>query len=75
MSHYYNQQQSPAVNHPPKVQFVAPPPVGYPMKNGPETGYNPHNQPSAPLETTQRGGCCKGLCAGMCCCCLLDACF
>ncbi|XP_050231477.1 protein CYSTEINE-RICH TRANSMEMBRANE MODULE 9-like [Mercurialis annua] len=61
MSHY-NHQQSPA---------VSPPPVGYPMKNGPETECNVQNQPSAPVETKQRGGLCKGLCAGMCFCCLL----
>ncbi|WCJ39137.1 hypothetical protein M5689_020150 [Euphorbia peplus] len=75
MTQFNNQQASdvyppPPISYPPAPQhdlFVAPPPIGYPMKDG------NHDQPQV-SETKQRGfG--KGCCAGLCCCCLLDACF
>ncbi|KAF5474641.1 hypothetical protein F2P56_006524 [Juglans regia] len=66
------------LSYPPPVQagysqgpFVAPPPVGYPMKSGP--GYPQQEVPHP--KTKHRGGFWKGCCAAMCCCCLLDICF
>lgn len=51
--------------------YVAPPPAGYPTKDG--SGYS-QNPP--PVETKSRGdGFWKGCCAALCCCCVLDACF
>ncbi|KAL7088280.1 hypothetical protein ACP275_13G118200 [Erythranthe tilingii] len=51
-------------------QYVmAPPPIGYPTKDGNQNG-------QAPVETTSRGdGFFRGCLAGMCCCCCLDFCF
>ncbi|XP_021637336.2 protein CYSTEINE-RICH TRANSMEMBRANE MODULE 6-like [Hevea brasiliensis] len=79
MNHHNQQQEAPVVYHPPsEVQghhqgpFVAPPPLGYPMKNGPG---HPQQSPPAPSKTQHRGGFCRGCCGGLCCCCLLDACF
>ncbi|GMY34948.1 cysteine-rich and transmembrane domain-containing protein B-like isoform X2 [Fagus crenata] len=73
----------PPLSYPPPVQqagyqqgpFVAPPPVGYPMKNGP--GY-PQEPPSpvSHAKSKHRGdGFWKGCCAALCCCCVLDMCF
>ncbi|XP_068655526.1 protein CYSTEINE-RICH TRANSMEMBRANE MODULE 9-like [Aristolochia californica] len=62
----YPPQSYPAEGYP---QYVAPPPAGYPMKEG--TAY-----PQQPVETRDRGdGFWKGCCAALCCCCVLDACF
>ncbi|WJX72869.1 hypothetical protein P8452_56705 [Trifolium repens] len=80
MNHFNNQQQAPAVSYPPagetysSAQYVtAPPPMGYPSKDGSE-GY-PHQQ-RIPDQTTSRGdGFWKGCCAALCCCCALDICF
>ncbi|KAL4598886.1 hypothetical protein ACB092_11G089600 [Castanea dentata] len=66
----------PAVAYPPPstvpaYYVVAPPPAGYPTKDG--SGYS-QNPP--PVETKSRGdGFWKGCCAALCCCCALDACF
>ncbi|PON39859.1 Cysteine-rich transmembrane CYSTM domain containing protein [Parasponia andersonii] len=68
----------PTVSYPPSYStgqgpYVAPPPAGYPTRDGP-AGY-PQNQP-LPVETKSRGdGFWKGCCAALCCCCVLDACF
>ncbi|PWA60495.1 hypothetical protein CTI12_AA380470 [Artemisia annua] len=63
------------VAYPPAQQgasyVMAPPPVGYPLKDG---AANPENQ--VPVQTQSRGdGFWKGCCAALCCCCVLDACF
>ncbi|EAZ41862.1 cysteine-rich and transmembrane domain-containing protein WIH2 [Oryza sativa Japonica Group] len=61
--------------------YVAPPPAGYPTKDGPQEQY-PAGAGAG--ETTSRGhhhhhhhgdGFWKGCCAALCCCCLLDMCF
>ncbi|KAK6916135.1 Cysteine-rich transmembrane CYSTM domain [Dillenia turbinata] len=50
--------------------YEAPPPPGYPMREGPQ------DAPPVPVETKSRGdGFWRGCCAGLCCGCLLDACF
>ncbi|XP_045804517.1 cysteine-rich and transmembrane domain-containing protein B-like [Trifolium pratense] len=77
-SHFNNQQQAP-VSYPPtgeaysSAQYVsAPPPMGYPSKDGSE-GYP---QQRIQDQTTSRGdGFWKGCCAALCCCCALDICF
>ncbi|KAH9673723.1 CYSTM domain-containing protein [Citrus sinensis] len=72
----YNQNQSSAYPPPPPsttagLYVAAPPPAGYPTKDG-DHGY----AQNAPVETKSRGdGFWKGCCAGLCCCCALDACF
>ncbi|XP_038678650.1 cysteine-rich and transmembrane domain-containing protein WIH1-like [Tripterygium wilfordii] len=71
----YNQNQSAEAYPPPPPStapiYVAPPPAGYPMKDG--TGIP---QSHAPIETKSRGdGFWKGCCAALCCCCALDICF
>ncbi|KDP22047.1 hypothetical protein JCGZ_02469 [Jatropha curcas] len=54
---------------PPSNAYVAPPPAGYPTKDG-------DTQNQVPVETKSRGdGFWKGCCAALCCCCVLDACF
>ncbi|RVW62281.1 hypothetical protein CK203_058527 [Vitis vinifera] len=59
----------PPVQGYPQAQYVAPPPVAYPMKNG-------HQPPPPPARSNHRGsGFCRGCCAALCCCCLLDMCF
>ncbi|KAA8526154.1 hypothetical protein F0562_007745 [Nyssa sinensis] len=76
MSQYDHNQ--PQVSYPPagtgysEGPYVAPPPAGYPMKDGHS---DPHNPPP-PAQTQSRGdGFWKGCCAALCCCCVLDACF
>ncbi|MQL41497.1 hypothetical protein EI012_26680 [Escherichia coli] len=79
MSQFNNQQEAPAVSYPPSGQahpqasyVAAPPPMGYPTKDGP-SGYP---QQSVPDQTTSRGdGFWKGCCAAICCCWVLDCCF
>ncbi|KAG5234395.1 CYSTM1 family protein [Salix suchowensis] len=72
MSYYDNQYQASAGYYQ-AGPYVAPPPVGYPMRYGPQHHQQP---PPAPQKTTQRGdGFCSGCCAALCCCCLLDMCF
>ncbi|TJW23165.1 hypothetical protein E7L52_22525, partial [Bacillus paralicheniformis] len=72
----YEQSQIP-VAHPPAPQegaayVMAPPPVGYPARDGGET----KSENQAPVQTQSRGdGFWKGCCAALCCCCVLDACF
>ncbi|KAK1303978.1 hypothetical protein QJS10_CPB11g01665 [Acorus calamus] len=78
----YDQQAAPASAYPPPGQgypaggypqqaYVAPPPAGYPMKDG-----EAYPQQAAPVETKSRGdGFWKGCCAALCCCCALDVCF
>ncbi|KAH9673722.1 CYSTM domain-containing protein [Citrus sinensis] len=73
----YNQNQSSVAYPPPPpsttagLYVAAPPPAGYPTKDG-DHGY----AQNAPVETKSRGdGFWKGCCAGLCCCCALDACF
>ncbi|KAI9384855.1 hypothetical protein POPTR_012G120584v4 [Populus trichocarpa] len=53
--------------------YVAPPPVSYPMRYGPQH----HQQPPPPPEKTKQRGdeFCTGCCAALWCCCLLDMCF
>jgi len=72
MSNFNNQQQAP-VSYPPQAPYVtAPPPMGYPSKDGSQ-GYP---QQGIPDQTTSRGdGFWKGCCAAICCCCALDICF
>ncbi|GLU03325.1 hypothetical protein SLE2022_205290 [Rubroshorea leprosula] len=76
MSRYgQTQQPAPAYPLPPPSTFpqafVAPPPMGYPTKDGPQ-----YRENNPPVETTSKGdGFWKGCCAALCCCCLLDACF
>ncbi|XP_034221469.1 cysteine-rich and transmembrane domain-containing protein WIH2-like [Prunus dulcis] len=62
---------SPPHSTAPSPYFVqAPPPAGYPTRDGP----NPHGH--AAVETKSKGdGFWKGCCAALCCCCVLDACF
>ncbi|EYU42840.1 hypothetical protein ABFS82_13G009700 [Erythranthe guttata] len=63
----------PATAYPAEPQggYMAPPPAGYPMKDGHD------QQGQAPPVTTQSkgDGFLKGCCAALCCCCVLDACF
>ncbi|XP_027342770.1 cysteine-rich and transmembrane domain-containing protein B-like isoform X1 [Abrus precatorius] len=81
MSHFNNQQDTPAVSYPPQgmanppASYVtAPPPMGYPSKDGPTAEGYP--QQRVPEQTTSRGdGFWKGCCAALCCCCVLDWCF
>ncbi|KAK6149504.1 hypothetical protein DH2020_017029 [Rehmannia glutinosa] len=48
---------------------MAPPPIGYPTKEG-------NHQGDVPVNTTTRGdGFLRGCLAGLCCCCCLDICF
>ncbi|KAJ6756652.1 CYSTEINE-RICH/TRANSMEMBRANE DOMAIN A-LIKE PROTEIN [Salix purpurea] len=62
-----SQNQATAAYPPP----LAPPPAGYPTKDG-ET----HLQNPVPVETKSRGdGFWKGCLGALCCCCALDACF
>ncbi|PSR95338.1 Rhodopsin like [Actinidia chinensis var. chinensis] len=75
MSHY--DQNQPQVAYPPPATtpvegvYDAPPPAGYPMRDGQP---QPQNSPHA--QTQSRGdGFWKGCCAALCCCCVLDACF
>ncbi|CBI34080.3 protein CYSTEINE-RICH TRANSMEMBRANE MODULE 6 [Vitis vinifera] len=76
---YPHQKQPSVAGYPPQPAstaypagpYVAPPPVGYPMKHGHDYPQNP-----AAGETKAKGdGFLKGCCAALCCCCLLDACF
>ncbi|XP_059669599.1 protein CYSTEINE-RICH TRANSMEMBRANE MODULE 6-like isoform X1 [Cornus florida] len=81
MSHYdQNKPQEaypfPATTAPvegyPQGPYVAPPPAGYPMKDGEANPQNHHHS----AQTQSRGdGFWKGCCAALCCCCVLDACF
>ncbi|XP_022871894.1 cysteine-rich and transmembrane domain-containing protein WIH1-like isoform X2 [Olea europaea var. sylvestris] len=74
----YDQHEAsaPPPSYPPGTQgnldgpyVMAPPPVGYPTKDG-------DNKGNAPVETTTRGdGFLKGCLAGLCCCWCLDICF
>ncbi|KAL6314968.1 hypothetical protein AAG906_029189 [Vitis piasezkii] len=53
------------------IYVAAPPPVGYPMRDG-----EGHPQNHRPVETKSRGdGFWKGCAAALCCCCVLDCCF
>ncbi|KAF8040818.1 hypothetical protein BT93_B2903 [Corymbia citriodora subsp. variegata] len=73
MSQYNNQNQIPVAYPPPASAptYVAPPPAGYPTRDGQQPSQN-----SVPIETKTRGdGFWKGCCAALCCCCVLDACF
>ncbi|CAM8887944.1 hypothetical protein QQ045_024899 [Rhodiola kirilowii] len=64
------QQQQPQMAYP---AYDAPPPAGYPTKNGDALPQSSH---PVPVETKSRGdGFWKGCCAALCCCCVLDACF
>ncbi|XP_020255173.1 cysteine-rich and transmembrane domain-containing protein B-like [Asparagus officinalis] len=76
----YNQQQAPTAetnSYPPQGQafpgYVAPPPLGYPVKDGAVSSQQ------VPVQTKSRGddddGFLKGCCAALCCCCVLDTCF
>ncbi|KAI4326519.1 hypothetical protein MLD38_031826 [Melastoma candidum] len=72
---YYNRNQIPVAYPPPstaQVQYVAPPPAGYPMRDS-------QQQPpvaAMAVETKSRGdGFWKGCCAALCCCCVLETCF
>ncbi|KAI3769047.1 hypothetical protein L6452_00143 [Arctium lappa] len=72
----FDQNEIP-VAYPPAPQgasyVMAPPPVGYPMKDGAAAAIS-ENQ--AHVQTQSRGdGFWKGCCAALCCCCVLDACF
>ncbi|XP_031105378.1 cysteine-rich and transmembrane domain-containing protein B-like [Ipomoea triloba] len=63
----------PYSQQPPQPQggFSAPPPPGYPVRDG-----EARSEPSVPAQTQSRGdGFWKGCCAGLCCCCALEACF
>ncbi|XP_019193697.1 PREDICTED: cysteine-rich and transmembrane domain-containing protein B-like isoform X2 [Ipomoea nil] len=66
----YSQQPQPQ----PQGGFSAPPPLpppGYPVRDG-----QGRSEPSVPAQTQSRGdGFWKGCCAGLCCCCALEACF
>ncbi|KAJ9134939.1 hypothetical protein P3X46_032175 [Hevea brasiliensis] len=64
--------QNQATAYPPAADaYAAPPPAGYPTKDG-ET----QTQQPVPLQAKSRGdGFWKGCCAALCCCCVLDACF
>ncbi|XP_017251371.1 protein CYSTEINE-RICH TRANSMEMBRANE MODULE 9 isoform X2 [Daucus carota subsp. sativus] len=63
-----NQTQAGAVA---KFPYSAPPPAGYPTKEGEALPVS-----SGAVETQARGdGFWKGCCAALCCCCVLDACF
>ncbi|KAJ1430746.1 Cysteine-rich transmembrane CYSTM domain [Sesbania bispinosa] len=81
MSYFNNKQEAPAVSYPPSGQayppaphVTAPPPMGYPSKDGPQGEGYP--QQRVPEQTTSRGdGFWKGCCAALCCCCALDICF
>ncbi|XP_072969904.1 protein CYSTEINE-RICH TRANSMEMBRANE MODULE 9-like [Typha angustifolia] len=80
---YYDQHQAPAPVYPPPssayppteqsnppAYVVAPPPAGYPTKDG--AAY----PQQVPVETKDRSdGFWKGCCAALCCCCVLDMCF
>ncbi|XP_043705009.1 cysteine-rich and transmembrane domain-containing protein WIH2-like [Telopea speciosissima] len=75
-------QQS-AVSYPPQGQgypqggpyVVAPPPAGYPTKDGYGYGYGYQQQAGAPAKTKSKGdGFWKGCCAALCCCCMFDMC-
>ncbi|KAI6698778.1 hypothetical protein NL676_018897 [Syzygium grande] len=73
MSQYNNQNQIPVAYPPPAstMAYVAPPPPGYPTRDGQQPPQN-----AVPIETKTRGdGFWKGCCAALCCCCVLDACF
>ncbi|KAG8046784.1 hypothetical protein GUJ93_ZPchr0008g13972 [Zizania palustris] len=77
------QAPPPGTGYPPQAQpqaypvYVAPPPPGYPTKDG--SG----DYPAAGTGDTRSrghhggdgGGFWKGCCAAICCCCLLDMCF
>ncbi|PSS05690.1 Phosphotriesterase-related protein [Actinidia chinensis var. chinensis] len=52
--------------------YVVPPPVGYPMKDG---QVKSQNYPPQGKTKARGGGFWEGCCVGLCCCCLLDACF
>ncbi|CAK9325328.1 unnamed protein product [Citrullus colocynthis] len=55
------------------TSFAAPPPAGYPTRDGGDFSQQPA---PVPAETKSRGdGFWKGCCAALCCCCVLDACF
>ncbi|KAJ4967443.1 hypothetical protein NE237_019292 [Protea cynaroides] len=59
----------------PQGPYVAPPPAGYPTKDGYGYGYGYPQQAAAPVETKSKGdGFWKGCCAALCCCCVLDMC-
>ncbi|TKY49369.1 hypothetical protein E2542_SST26799 [Spatholobus suberectus] len=80
MSHFNNQQEAPVSfppsgqAYPPAPYVSAPPPMGYPSKDGPAAVGYP--QQRVPEETTSRGdGFWKGCCAALCCCWVLDCCF
>ncbi|KAF9587434.1 hypothetical protein IFM89_002615 [Coptis chinensis] len=68
----------PPQSYPPQMEgyaqgpyVAAPPPVGYPMKDG-----QYHQETAHGAHTQSRGdGFWKGCCAAVCCCCVLDACF
>ncbi|KAJ9562566.1 hypothetical protein OSB04_007726 [Centaurea solstitialis] len=72
----FEQNEIPVAYPPPQQgasYVMAPPPVGYPMKDG-SAAVGSQNQ--VPVETRSRGdGFWKGCCAALCCCCVLDACF
>ncbi|CAL5199130.1 unnamed protein product [Lathyrus oleraceus] len=75
MSNFHNQQQTPVSYPPPGEAYptsqydTAPPPMGYPSKDGSE-------EQRIPDQTTSRGdGFWKGCCAAICCCCAIDICF
>ncbi|KAI3456705.1 hypothetical protein Pfo_013368 [Paulownia fortunei] len=82
MNQYDQQHQVPVAYPPPPTSYpppatdsyngpyvMAPPPIGYPTKDGNHQGHTP-------VETTSRGdGFWKGCLAGLCCCCCLDICF
>ncbi|KAG4957951.1 hypothetical protein JHK82_043786 [Glycine max] len=74
MSHFNIEQEAPEVSYPSSVEAyrpapyaTAPPPIGYPSKDGPAAAGYP--QQRVPEETKTRG------CAALCCCCVLDCCF
>ncbi|KAL5176039.1 hypothetical protein HKD37_08G022101 [Glycine soja] len=76
MNHSSNNQQETPLSYLPEGQanssapyVTAPPPMGYPSKNG-------SIEQRVPEETTSRGdGFWKGCCAALCCCCVLDCVF
>jgi len=79
MNTFNNHQQAPISYPPPGESYstspyvTAPPPMGYPTKDGPAEGY-PNQR--IPDQTTTRGdGFWKGCCAALCCCCAIDICF
>ncbi|XP_010551736.1 PREDICTED: cysteine-rich and transmembrane domain-containing protein A-like [Tarenaya hassleriana] len=74
MNNFEIDHNQPSVNNPlpekpPAPEpYTTPPPVGYPTR---DTAFD-----NPPVETKSKGdGFWKGCCAGLCCCCLLDACF